>query len=99
MAELTALAVGYLHGDRKTGCLWLSTQKNPERTQLLLHGDYRVGFDERGVFVREHGSTVAREGDRVSVGGGLSGSHGVTGCPVTGENLWEGWHLAANKGS
>ena len=72
---------GQLHGDRDTGCLWL-TSRNAAPRQLVLYGNYRVEFDDAGVVLYRDGAVHAREGQDVSFAGGMFLDPGVPACPV-----------------
>lgn len=83
---------GVLHGDRDTGCLWL-TSPSGSKTQLVVHGDFRVDFDDAGVVLYRGATVHGREGKEASFAGGLFPGAGVPGCPVLPEN-GEHWHGA-----
>jgi hypothetical protein len=79
-----ALATGVLRADLATGCLWLESPDGASTVQLLLQGDsYRVDLAAAPAAVLDGDTVVARIGDRIEVGGGISDREtGVEGCPV-----------------
>lgn len=79
-----ALAKGLLRADTASGCLWLEQPDGGSRTQLLLQGEaYSVDFGASPAAVLDGSTIVARVGDEVQAGGGLSDDEaGVDGCPV-----------------
>lgn len=87
-----ALLQGILHADPKTGCLW-TTPSSGGSMQVLLLGDYRVRFTPSGAVVYRGDEVRAREGENVSLGGGIRSDPGVPGCPVSPSSdgsVWKG---------
>ena len=78
-----ALARGILRADPRSGCLWLERPDGAVGTQLLLYGaSYRVDFSTKPASIFDGDRVVARVGESVEVGGGVSARDGVKGCPV-----------------
>jgi hypothetical protein len=78
----TAAFGGTLHGDVRSGCLWL-VRPHGGQVQLKLAGPFTLDWYP-SLTVYKNGKTFAREGQTVSLGGG-SGASPVPGCPVGGD--------------
>lgn len=73
---------GTLHGDSRSGCLWL-VGPNGSARQLRLVGPYTLDWYP-SLTVYRAGKVFAGVGQKVALGGSASGGQPVPNCPVPG---------------
>ena len=76
-------ATGILHGDRRSGCIWLSNRISAHQItseQIVLVGPFRVSWQP--LVVHERGQSNRYAGQRAEFQGGLIRDKGVSGCPI-----------------
>lgn len=93
-ATQTAAIYGILHGDRASGCLWLTPVSplhgNAATTQIHLYGRYKAKWPRGQVRLYKDDKLLAKAGDKVSFGGGVSSTGAIAGCPAGTREVFAG---------
>lgn len=85
---------GQLHGDRRSGCLWLTPAPGIGSFtpfQVHLYGSYEIEWQSDGFRLWRNHEAIGREGDVLAFGGGPAfPAPAIDGCPVAGTPLAQG---------